>query len=1386
MNASLYIMVLMAGWLGLCGSPAFAAPENPETFNFDGILLDTGTSNPMTGPVNLRFEILDGSASCVLYKEDHLSIALDAGGGFSLPVGTGTSKVQSFGTGWKAIFANKGSTGGFTGCGAGVNLAPGSIRQLRVTVNGATVLIPNFAINAVPYATIADSIQGYGPSDFKLATANEVRLHDSAGNAGNYISLKAPTGVTGAFSFEFPAATGSANQVLTTNGAGILSWANPSGLALSGGTMTGNLNMGSQLVTNIAAPTAATDAANRGWVDGHVGSKVANLTGVGVGVGNGATLIWDAGANQWVTGTPSATDATKLPLAGGTLSGALNMGAQNITNTAHIQMGASSTLKMGSYTTGQEATLVSGTLTPGGASYEGTVWYNTTADQLMYWNGASSQPVNSDAVTTVAGRTGIVVLDVADITSGATKYFSYRPNNVACSNGQVLVWNNGSTRWDCGTPPSSQWTSSGSDVYFSGGNVGIGVATPSAPLEVNGIIKTTASGYGLYHDSGTVKIATYVGGGYGVIGTESNHKLALEVNQQDKMTIMPDGSIAMGAPTPVAGTILDIRGTGVNFSSVVVPRDTAANRPSGIDGMIRYNTSLAKFESFENGAWINMIAAGGLNPRDDASYDLNQANLESVFSITNLPKLNALLGNSFAVDYSFNNRKVINVGTPTAATDAATKAYVDALASNALLLAGGTMSGTINMGGSSNITNISQVGIGTTGPASKFHVMGTPPANSAVGLVSIGSVNFTGAGGEFSGHASGTSIAVNQSTGYAGSLIDLQINGSSRFKVSASGQIFGDGSTLSNMPNPISGLTAGRVLLSSGATSVVDSGNLTFNTGTGAATLNGSAAGLTTVGSMNFDAGNNGVDMYVASSGKVGIGTTTAYGWLDVTGAAGNPAVSGGSDAALIHRVSNGTNALDMGVSNAWAAGWIQTRMSAINGTGARLNINPTGGAVQIGSYSAPNDNYQLLVSQNGTTDAIVAKGNAGNLLTLQDNAGTAFSVFKADGKVGFGTNAPGSKVHIIDNTSDSLKLQATNASADPLMTFQSTAHSYQLGVGGPSGALPNKFYIYDAFNSLTRMVVDSGGNVGIGTDAPTSLLQVGGTPTAGLVSQTFGASKGQVHNASTSSALALYNTWGGANVGAAMDLGGLNNSTVLKSGTRLSGFLTTTTSGAEQGALAISTMTGGTQTEKVRVDSAGNVGIGFTSPGEKLDVNGNIKASGDVQIGNSGQACAGGKAGSVRYASGPQKLEMCDGISWKTIPMGPTSIYAGRTVNSSLGTAAFSTSSTYYGSLMGPVEMIFNTDTSGVTRSIVPRGGVMANFYVKMSQDPASTWVYTIVKNGTDTPVTCSVVSTQTSCNNTGSQIAVNPGDEIGLKIVTGGNGAASRVTWAVELISP
>ena len=74
-----------------------------------------------------------------------------------------------------------------------------------------------------------------------LPTQNEIRFEDASG--GQYVALKAGTTVASNVTFTLPTADGTADQVLTTNGSGALSFATVSGGAAWQAVKTGNFNV---------------------------------------------------------------------------------------------------------------------------------------------------------------------------------------------------------------------------------------------------------------------------------------------------------------------------------------------------------------------------------------------------------------------------------------------------------------------------------------------------------------------------------------------------------------------------------------------------------------------------------------------------------------------------------------------------------------------------------------------------------------------------------------------------------------------------------------------------------------------------------------------------------------------------------------------------------------------------------------------------------------------------------------------------------------------------------------------------------------------------------------------------------------------------------------
>ena len=111
---------------------AAALAQVPPETTYTGRLVDGG-GTPLAGPVNLTLRVYDAdTGGTQLYSEDHVGVALDATGGFSVQLGMGTSASGTFDE----------------------SLFPSGERWLEVVV-GSDVLTPRQIVGAVPWAFVA-------------------------------------------------------------------------------------------------------------------------------------------------------------------------------------------------------------------------------------------------------------------------------------------------------------------------------------------------------------------------------------------------------------------------------------------------------------------------------------------------------------------------------------------------------------------------------------------------------------------------------------------------------------------------------------------------------------------------------------------------------------------------------------------------------------------------------------------------------------------------------------------------------------------------------------------------------------------------------------------------------------------------------------------------------------------------------------------------------------------------------------------------------------------------------------------------------------------------------------------------------------------------------
>ena len=290
------------------------------------------------------------------------------------------------------------------------------------TISGASSIAGSTTINttgsAATGALTAASVSSQGNVTIQgnNTTANKLVLNDK--DSTKSVSLKAPDTITTSYTWELPDSIGTNGQVLTTNGAGTLSWTSsvsPTGAA--GGDLTGNYP-GPSLASVGTAGTytkVTTDGKGRVISGGNLSasdlpSHSALLINAGtLGVPNGGTGVTGFTNNGVVIGSGSALSST----AAGAQYNVFVAGSGGQPEFGQVNIGSSSA--------------VSGVLpiANGGLGISSV----PTSGQVLVGNGTgySLGTVSSGAnqgVSVTSSGSGIVLDTVQDIRTSATPNFT--------------------------------------------------------------------------------------------------------------------------------------------------------------------------------------------------------------------------------------------------------------------------------------------------------------------------------------------------------------------------------------------------------------------------------------------------------------------------------------------------------------------------------------------------------------------------------------------------------------------------------------------------------------------------------------------------------------------------------------------------------------------------------------------------------------------------------------------------------------------------------------------------------------------------------------------------------------------------------------------------
>ena len=341
----------------------------------------------------------------------------------------------------------------------------------------------------------------------------------------------------------------------------------------------------------------------------------------------------------------------------------------------------------------------------------------------------------------------------------------------------------------------------------------------------------------------------------------------------------------------------------------------------------------------------------------------------------------------------------------------------------------------------------------------------------------------------------------------------------------------------------------------SAASGNVNGGNLVLSSGAATGT------GTSQIEFKTASGGSPATSMTILGNGNVGIGTTA-------------PAERFQSGSSLVFH-DGGNQVIGFGYSPSSNNAIVASRP-------AEIRWDPTNGGLSFGTDS--------------TSRASGAAASVSGRLNIN-----------ASGNVGIGTTAPNSKFDVSSGVSGGVanvlkarnSINTANSQAQLDFAFGSASTSETRGaISGlvkTSGAGNLLFKVFDSVSGLTeRMRIDENGNVGIGTTNPTEVMQVNGNSNTPLRANLVNANSG-------TTAFSEFRVNSDVN---SFKFGVGSSGNTASVGGSGAGYVGT------DGNYPLQIYTNGT--ERMRVSSAGNVGIGTTSPGAQLAVLGPAVTWGD------------------------------------------------------------------------------------------------------------------------------------------------------------------------------
>ena len=454
------------------------------------------------------------------------------------------------------------------------------------TINGGTVSSATVTSSTVVSGTLGSALAAGGYQIHNMA--DPASAQDAA--TKNYVDAQITNLVNGA-----PVSLNQLNELASAinndpNFNTTLTTALGTKLPLAGGTMTGAINMGTHQINNLSTPTASTDATNKSYVDGILGSATAASTSAA----SAATSASSALVSQTAAATSATSAAASATAAATSATSAAASATASATSAASAATSASTaTTQAAAASTSASSAATSATSSATSASAALTSANSASLSQTAAFTSATSAAASATAAATSASSAATSATSSANSATNAatsassslTTYNTYKTYYLgtfataptldnqggALINGAtyfnsttntMYVYSTGTTTW---TAISS--TSAVTNVQGTAGRItSSGGSTPVIDLATAGTAGTyaypntlTTDAYGRITSATT---GTVTGSGNYVLQTSPN----LTTPSIASATLT--GTLTAGGGVGTSGYYLQTTGTGVQWSAV--------------------------------------------------------------------------------------------------------------------------------------------------------------------------------------------------------------------------------------------------------------------------------------------------------------------------------------------------------------------------------------------------------------------------------------------------------------------------------------------------------------------------------------------------------------------------------------------------------------------------------------------------------------------------------------------------------------------------------------------------------------------------------------------------------------------------------------------------